>query len=191
MNLYCISVFLKKEGIDNFLQKCSHEKIEYKGIEITDQIDEKAIGYQFDISGLKILVLPCNDFHKDKDFEIGITEENLKSWNDFIERALSEFDGNSQNEYGKFSDGETEYFLIKDKNYHGNFFFIFDGKKSEEEPLQKIECTMTKHDFDIYQSQVHHLIGENIASKINIAAGDTFELNKLIVKIAGRCINLI
>ena len=188
MNLYCISIFLKQEAIDKILLNCRREKIKYKEIEVTDQVNEEVIGYQANISGLKILILPCNDFHKDKDFEIGITEENHKSWNDFIEKAKSNFE--SKNEYGKFTDGETEYFLIKDEKYHGNFFFIFDGQKSEEEPLVKIECTMTKYDFDFYKNKIENLIGENLCSKLNITVADTFSLNRFIVKNAGTSIVL-
>lgn len=184
MNLYCISIFLEKGRINKFLQNCRCEKIEYKEIEIIDQVNEKEIGYQADFSGLKVLILPCNDFHKNKDFEIGITEQNPKKWNDFVERAKSESVGDYKAEYGKFADGKTEYFLIKDKEYHGNFFFIYDGQNSKEESLLKIECTMTKHDLDFYQNQLKNLIGENIASKIDITATDKFELNRLIIKSA-------
>ena len=43
---------------------------------------------------------------------------------------------------------------------------------------------MTKHNLDFYQNQLKNLIGENIASKIDITATDKFELNRLIIKSA-------
>lgn len=178
MILYCISLFLESTKIDNFIKTCECNKIEYKSIEITDQTGETGNGYQANLSGLKVLLLPCNKFHKDKDFEIGITEENHEKWNAFVKNAKETF----QNEYGKFEDDDSEYLLVNDKKLHGNFFFIFDGKKSEEAPLLKIECRMKNNDIIFYKDIIAKIIGENLTSKISAKEDDCFAIDKIIVK---------
>ena len=62
MLLYCISIFLENKKRESFLKTCIHNGITYTKIEITDQTNEKGYGYQVNINGLKILLLPCNDF---------------------------------------------------------------------------------------------------------------------------------
>lgn len=180
MILYCISLFLENGRIEAFLNKCRNNQIEFKAMEITDQTDERINGYQVNLFGLKILLLPCNDFHKDKDFEIGITEENQECWNNFIQKAKNEF----QNECGKFKDGETEYFIIKDEKLHGNFFFIFDGQKSEEKSLMQLECRMNNYDFDFFEKRIPKIVENNILSKINVHKDTYFAMDKIIVKSA-------
>lgn len=180
MTLYCISLFLKDERTEAFLKKCKNKKIEYKALVITDQTDERIDGYQVNLFGLKILLLPCNNFHKDRDFEIGITEENQECWNNFIQKAKIEF----QNECGKFKDGETEYFIIKDEKLHGNFFFIFDGQKSDEKTLLQLECRMNNYDFDFFEKRISKIVETHILSKINVHKDTCFAIDKIIAKSA-------
>ncbi len=176
MILYCISLFLESSKIERFIKTCERYKIEYKAVKITDQTGETVGGYQANVSGLKILLLPCNNFHKDKDFEIGITEENHEKWDAFVKGAKENF----QNEYGK--DDDSEYVLVNDEKLHGNFFFIFDGQKSEEAPLLKIECRMKHNDFIFYNDIISRIIGENLASRINVKENNCFAIDKIILK---------
>ena len=178
MLLYCISIFLRNENIDKFLQICKNNRINYKRIEVTDQTNEKGNGYQVNINGIKILALPCNSFHRDKDFEIGITVENINEWNEFVRKMKNKF----ENEYGKFDDGETEYFIIKNEKLHGNFFFIYDGQKSQNEHLIMLECRMAKDDFDFYKAELETIIGTDITNKIKVISDERFEMNKLIIE---------
>lgn len=177
MNLYCISVFLTPKGIEKIIEQCKQTSIAYKKIEITDQTAAKVEGYQLNISDLLILIMPCNDFHKNKDFEIGITEENHEKWTTFIAETQSKY----KNECGKFKDEETEYFLFKDENIHGSFFFIFDGYKSNEQALLSIECRMTEKDVNFYNKRISKLIGTNLKDKIIIHKDDCFAIDKITV----------
>ncbi|MCR5289395.1 MAG: hypothetical protein K6E51_05335 [Treponema sp.] len=178
MLLYCISIFLENKKRESFLKTCIHNGITYTKIEITDQTNEKGYGYQVNINGLKILLLPCNDFHKDKDFELGLTMENKENWDEFIHNIKTKFENNC----GTFVDDKTEYFVFKNKQYHGNFFFIYDGQKSQEEPLLQLHCRMTKYDFDFYKTELESLLGKNITGKINVISDTKFEVNTLFIK---------
>lgn len=179
MTLYCISVFLKNESILKVLEVCRTAGIQFKEIPVTDQTGISVSGFQIESDGLKILVLPCNDFHRDHDFEIGLTAESRDEWNDFVKKVSA--DGKCEN--GVFEDGETEYLLLKgEDDYHGNFFFIFDGQKSNPCALEKISCTVTTSDYDFIQKNIRPLLGENLLKKIKILPGESFSVNELVLK---------
>lgn len=178
IKLYCISVFLQQEKISGILHKCNEYGIEHKEIEITDQVNETAIGHQISIDNLKILLLACNDFHRHKDFEIGITVDTKESWTAFIEN-LKKY---SEIEYGQVSDDGTEYALIKDDALHGPFFFIFDGQYSNIEPLIHLRCTIGEYDYILYKEKIEKLLSEDILKRITVQSGSTFYIEEIIVK---------
>ena len=182
MTLYCISLFLEKSKISEILEICVQNGFSHKELEITDQTGESGKGNQVDMNGVKILLLPCNDFHKNGDFEIGLTAENRIAWEDFVKKA-GEI---CENEHGKFDDDETEYLLMgkneNDENLHGNFFFIFDGQKSELENLSKISLTIKNPDFVLFNEKIARFIDKNLLEKIEIASGEGVSLNALKVK---------
>lgn len=178
IKLYCISIFLQQENINDILHICNENIIQYREIEITDQVNETGIGYQIAIDNLKILLLPCNAFHTHKDFEIGITADTKESWTAFIEN-LKKY---SEIEYGQIPDDGTEYALIKDDALHGPFFFIFDGQYSNIEPLIHLRCTICEYDYILYKEKIEKLLGEDILKKITIQSGHAFCIEKIIVK---------
>ena len=183
VGLYCISVFLENKNIIQILKTCDDNKFKYKKLEITDQTEETVAGYQIDIAGLKILVLPCNEFHKNKDFEIGITEKNKEQWKSFIKNCNK---NTFEIKGGTFKDDETEYAVIKDKRHHGPFFFIFDGHHSEEDPLVKIKCIIVDYDYQLYNEKIKDAIGNKISEKLEIKSGNKFEIDEITVKLDGK-----
>ena len=178
IKLYCISIFLQQEKINDILHICNEHGIGYQEIEITDQVNETGIGYQISIDNLKILLLPCNDFHTHKDFEIGITVDTKENWTAFIEN-LKRY---SETEYGQFADDGTEYALIKDDALHGPFFFIFDGHYSNIEPLIRLRCTIREYDYVLYKKRIEKLLSEDILKRITVQSGAAFCMEEIIVK---------
>ena len=175
MILYCVSLFLKNETFSHLLQICAENGVPYKELTVTDQTNERVHGYQIE-SGVKILLLPDNDFHKDGDFEIGLTAENQESWDSFVKQA-GEL---CETERGTLDDGKTEYLLMgSEEEYHGNFFFIFDGTNSDSESLSKIRCTVKTADFDFFTKNVAQFIEKSLRKKIEITSGESFRINEL------------
>lgn len=179
MKLYCITIFLNNENIIRTIKQCDDSSLNYKQLQVTDHIGTIVDGYQIDISGLMILLLPCNDFHKNKDFEIGITAESLGKWKYFLENDNK---NGLEIEEGDFKDDtDTCYALLKDNNYHGPFFFIFDTHYSEEKVLEKIICTVEPYDYKLYDEKIKHVIEGNISEKLEIKEGTAFKIEKIIV----------
>lgn len=178
IQLYCVSIFLQQTQIRNILHICNGYAVEYKEIEITDQVNDIVVGYQIIIDGLKILLLPCNDFHKHKDFEIGLTADTQENWSEFIE----ELKRYTQIEYERFADDEGEYALIKDSTLHGPFFFIFDGQYANIEPLIHLQCTICTYDYMIYKEKIEPFFTEDMLKKIRIEKGVAFCIQEIIVK---------
>ena len=52
----------------------------------------------------------------------------------------------------------------------------------EEAPLLKIECRMKHNDFIFYNDIISRIIGENLASRINVKENDCFAIDKIILK---------
>lgn len=178
MDLYCISIFLSVDKIQSFIEMCTKKKIETKGISITDQTGESGNGWQVNIDGLKLLLLPCNNFHTDTDFEIGITAGSKSEWNVFLRKAEIIL----KNDYSRFQKDETEYFLAEDSHIHGNIFFIFDGSKFEGKSLVKFSCKMNEWDFLFYKEKITKLLEKNILDKIEVSRGGSFKVEKIIVR---------
>ncbi len=178
MKLYCISLFLSEVRIQSFIEMCTKKKIEAKEIDITDQTGETGRGWQVNIDGLKLLLLPCNNFHADTDFEIGITAKNKPDWNLFLRKAEIIL----KNDYFRLQEDGTEYFLAKNPQLHGNVFFIFDGSKSEEKALVRLSCKMNERDFLFYKEKINKLLEKSILDKISVSKGNCFKVEEITVR---------
>ena len=154
-----------------------------KELQITDQTGESGKGNQIAAGGIKILLLPCNDFHKDGDFEIGLTTKNKENWTRFVKRAGKAF----KIEKGKLDDEGTEYLLMEnDEENHGNFFFIIDGQLSDVNSLSKISCTVKNQDSIFFKEKISQFLDADLLEKIEITSGELFSLNELRTKKEGK-----
>ena len=178
MNLYCITLFLSDEKIREIVSLCEKKHLACKKSVASDQTNAKIGSFQIECGGLRILLLPSNDFHKDDDFEIGLTTATKPEW----ETLITNLKANFAVEYEKFPDGETEYCIFKDEKSHGNFFFIFDGEKSKSACLEKIECVVSEYDFDFYNEKITKIIGKNLSDKISVQKGEKSFVKRLILK---------
>lgn len=183
MTLYCISLFLEKAKISKLIKFSMENGLSCKELQITDQTGESGKGNQIDAGGIKILLLPCNDFHKDGDFEIGLTTKNKENWTRFVKRAGKAF----KIEKGKLDDEGTEYLLMEsDEENHGNFFFIFDGQLSDANSLSKISCTVKNQDSIFFKEKISQFLDADLLEKIEITSGELFSLNELRTKKEGK-----
>jgi hypothetical protein len=167
MKFYSLSVFLDH----NYLEQCkklfsNKQNIETSGFEIIDYKNDKSNVFEVIISQFCILFLPSNNYHKNMDFEIGITTDAIDDWNNFIENIVEDKKMEIETNYSKNIDGL--YAIIGPKNIHNPFFFIYDGKYSEINNLIKITGEIGGKAYLFYKNDLGKIIPKDIYNKIKL-----------------------
>ncbi|MBQ0167602.1 MAG: hypothetical protein KBT02_10905 [Treponema sp.] len=180
MKLYCITLFLNSEHLDAFVAACKKAGCEMKQDEVTDQVGESAHCWQINASGLHMVAGPANGFHRDLDYEIGITASSSEEWEQFDE-GLKNADLDAERIHEE--DGTD---IIIPKVEHGPFFCMMDhSKSSEADQLIRFEATMTPDDLAVYENVLKPLFCSALTDKFSFTAGDSFKLT-LLELTAGR-----
>lgn len=177
MKLYCITLFLNSEHLDEFVAACKKAGCGMKQDEVTDQVGETVLCWQINASGLHMVAGPANDYHRDLDYEIGITASSREEWEQFDEGLKkAELDAERIHE----EDGTD---IIIPKVEHGPFFCMMDHDQgSEADQLIRFEATITPGDLAVYENVLKPLFGPHLTDTFCFTAGDSFFIKKIEVK---------
>jgi hypothetical protein len=167
MKFYSLSIFLD----NNYLEDCkklfsNKQNIKTSEFEIMDYKNDKSNVFEVIISQFCILFLPSNDYHKNMDFEIGITSDTIDGWNNFIENIVNDRKTEIETNYSKSIDGL--YAIIGPKNIHNPFFFIYDGKFSEINNLVKITGEIGEKTYLFCKNDLCKIVPQDIRNKIKL-----------------------
>lgn len=177
MKLYCMTLFLSPEHLEAFVAVCRKAGCEIHQADITDQVGETVSSWQINASGLHIIAGPANDFHRDCDYEIGITASSRDEWEQFDE-GLKKAGLDAERIHDE--DGAD---IIIPKVEHGPFFCMMDhGKGSDADQLIRFEATMTPDDLAVYENVLKPLFGSALTDRFAFSAGDAFRMTSLKLK---------
>lgn len=180
MKLYGITLFLNPEHLEAFVETCKKAGCEMKQDDITDQVGETVRCWQINASGLRMVAGPANEFHRDLDYEIGITASSHEEWEQFDE-GLKKAGLDAERIHDE--DGAD---IIIPKVEHGPFFCMMDhGKCSDADQLIRFEATMTPDDLTVYDNVLKPLFGTSLTDKFHFTASDSFKTT-LLELTAGR-----
>lgn len=177
MKLYGITLFLNPEHQEAFVAACKKAGCEMMQNDVTDQVGETMHCWQIKTSGLRMLAGPVNDFHRDLDYEIGITASSREEWEQFDE-GLKKAGLDAERIHDE--DGAD---IIIPKVEHGPFFCMMDhGKGSDADQLIRFEATMTPDDLAVYENVLKPLFGSALTDRFAFSAGDAFRMTSLKLK---------
>lgn len=177
MKLYCMTLFLSPEHLEAFVAVCRKAGCEIHQADITDQVGETVSSWQINASGLHIIAGLANDFHRDCDYEIGITASSREEWEQFDE-GLKKAGLDAERIHDE--DGAD---IIIPKVEHGPFFCMMDhGKGSDADQLIRFEATMTPDDLAVYENVLKPLFGSALTDRFAFSAGDAFRMTSLKLK---------
>ncbi|MDR1316977.1 MAG: hypothetical protein LBK13_08910 [Spirochaetales bacterium] len=167
MKFYSLSIFLDSKYLEQCKKLFSNQQdIETGEFEITDYKNDKSAVFEVIISQFCILFLPSNDYHKNMDFEIGITSDTIDDWNNFIENIVNDRRIEIETNYSENMNGL--YAIIGPRDIHNPFFFIYDGKYSEINNLVKITGEIDEKAYLFYKNDLSKIIPKNIYNKIGL-----------------------
>jgi len=158
MDLLNISVFLDFPLFTELYKEIKTNNINNEQYAITE--GSKTINcFDFTYSGIIFTILPSNIFHKNYDFEIGISianhEEYIASYNKAVEKKLRP----------KMNTLNNPFFILE--CIHGPFFFINDMRASQIESIDKIKITVHTNDYTNIKRTVS-IIDKKISKKLII-----------------------
>jgi hypothetical protein len=171
-NLFVISIFLEKKILDYMdfvFNDVETESFTYTHFKTYNQNGYEAEAREFIVSGISILLIETNYFHKNMDFEIGITFEKQEEWDRFID-----FIKKNESEYGIGEDTEFSYVVTSNENIHSPFFFIFDKTR----PLHcnfKVECQLPEKEYLFCTNLLDNYFHSDIEKNIILTAGNDEE----------------
>jgi hypothetical protein len=117
--------------------------------------------FQISISGITILFVPANEYHKHLDYEIGFSCSSAKDcWNLFISRLENQNIG-----FRIVHENEDKWIVIDE--IHGPFFFSNFPGKSQNQNLLNIKVHTTGEDYATVETVLMLIDGE-IGNKIEI-----------------------
>lgn len=183
MFLYVISVFLAGEKFSSTAERLRSLGFSVREEDACDQTGEVVRTFQVNAGGVRILLSGANDFHRDGDFEIGLTTQSKSEWKRFIEAAAKIGMELDCGEMESDTDSEPSLYAIP-KSEHCPFFFLFDGGKSDITALTKVRATMTKENLLLYEEKIRPMLGTSLAEKLHFSEGERFLIQS--VEISGR-----
>lgn len=174
MKMYCVTLFLSPEHLESFVAVCRKAGCEIHQADITDQVGETVSSWQINASGLHIIAGPANDFHRDCDYEIGITASSRDEWDQFDE-DLKKAGLDAERIHDE--DGAD---IIIPKVEHGPFFCMMDSRKcSDAGRLIRFEATMIPADLTVWEHILKPLFGSSLTDKFVFTAADSFKATLL------------
>jgi hypothetical protein len=167
MKFYSLSIFLDTKYLEQCKKVFSNKQnIETNEFEIVDYKNDASPVFEVLISQFCILFLPSNGYHKNLDFEIGITTATIDDWNNFIENITENKKMEVETNYSENIDGL--YAIIGPKNIHNPFFFIYDGKYSELHNVAKITGEIGEQAYVFYKNDAGNIIPGDMYHKIKL-----------------------
>lgn len=179
--LYSINVFLDNETLiclDKEFNKIRNQIYYY----VFNGSDQSGAGFtvrEVYISGISLIFLEANDYHKIHDFEIGFTYESLEEWIQFEKRIKNQ---NADYSIGEYDN--TRYAVISEGNLHIPFYFIFDNKHSEKDSFS-IEGLIKEKEYNFYNNELSNFIDENYSKNMNFQMNEDgiFQMRKIGIPI--------
>lgn len=175
-------VFATEERQHAILEQCRSSGISWKKEEISDHTGEVALVYVLDAFGLPVQIFPCNDFHRDGDFELGFAAESESKWAAFLSHMQTH---NIAFETGSFSDGG--FYAIPTKP-HGPAFFLYPAPKADITKLCAIQAELPAGDFRFFKDYVQPWLDDTIARKCIFHEGTRFFLTAISFNAVGSII---
>ena len=172
LHIYTVSVFLSKERLAQTASSLKERGFSGGWHEISDQTGEKARLFEVKEAEYAVVFTEANGFHRDGDFEIGLTVKTEAEWNPLLfEYEKLEISLDS----GKSDDG---YLYAVPKNPHGPFFFIYDEGKHCKTPLY-IQATIPAADFAFYRNCILPLFDSELSAHFSFEEGKAFSLQSV------------
>jgi len=171
--MYCVSIFINENELNNAFDVFKNNReIESKEIIAVDQLHIEKRALVINLAGIRVLFLPSNDFHKNRDFEIGITCDSYDSWIDMIQILKT---NNLLMKYDKHIVESSEYMVVGNELTHGIITGMLDGKYSNLECIEKIETIVPVKEKDFFEKQVFPICEMGIKNKLSLLASNNNE----------------
>ena len=178
-SLYCITIFLSHDRLKNSVTSLETCGVQNEKRSVADQTGEICASWHANAGGVPLVLAPCNDFHYDGDYEIGLTVKSRTDWEPLLSEAASL---GLALETGTDVDG-VRYAIPKAS--HGPFFIlddVHDNHDTTAPALFSLRATMIASDAELYESCIRPLLEPTLSDSLHISIGERFELQELRVE---------
>jgi hypothetical protein len=176
LKLYCISVFLDPDKWNAVSRAFSSREgpWQFRESRVSDQTGDSADSLHLAIGGLRLVFLPENHFHRDRDFEIGLTCDTAVEWQEFLRRCESS--GIPWESGAMAEDPSSQYALLGGKEIHGPFFFLFDDQTVDAPRDFSLRASLPAKEGKFFRDHVKPLVDEATLAGISFVESDQFAL---------------
>ncbi len=173
MELYIITIFLKKDILTETINSLKSKNIAVKTFDETDQTGETAQANTFKYNGINFLLGECNSFHTHGDFEIGITTKTQAEFIEFRNKLADD-------KFQKIDQDDGTLLAIPSSG-HNPFFFIFDRNiKCSTKELKLLDAVVFEKDIDFIQQEIFPHFNKSFRDKIKLSGGNESIIKEIV-----------